>query len=118
VARAGGPPLHPGLRSRGAWRNRARHLWKDRLELLKPFVSLSSILAALLCSTWVCAQTPDTASSPRTLKKLSLEELMALEVTVTSVSRRPEKLSETASAIQVITQDDIRRSAPRACRKP
>jgi len=80
------------------------------LELLKPFVSLSSILAALLCSTWVCAQTPDTASSPRTLKKLSLEELMALEVTVTSVSRRPEKLSETASAIQVITQDDIRRS--------
>ncbi|HKB56021.1 MAG TPA: TonB-dependent receptor [Lacunisphaera sp.] len=42
------------------------------------------------------------------LKKLSLEELMGLEVT--SVSKRPEKLSETASAIQVITNEDIRRS--------
>lgn len=39
------------------------------------------------------------------LKKLSLEELMSLEVT--SVSRRPEKLTETASAIQVITSDAI-----------
>lgn len=41
------------------------------------------------------------------LKNLSLEELMNIEVT--SVSRRPEKLSQTASAIQVITQEDIRR---------
>ncbi len=80
------------------------------MELLKRFVSLSWFLVALLYSTWVCAQTQDTASSPRALKKLSLEELLALDVTVTSVSRRPEKLSETASAIQVITQDDIRRS--------
>ena len=43
-----------------------------------------------------------------TYKKLTLQELMDLEVT--SVSRRPEKLSDTASAIQVITGDDIRRS--------
>ena len=41
-------------------------------------------------------------------KRLSLSELMDLEVV--SVSRRPEKLSATASAIQVITGDDIRRS--------
>ncbi|MDF3056401.1 MAG: TonB-dependent receptor [Rariglobus sp.] len=41
-------------------------------------------------------------------KKLTLQELMDLEVT--SVSRRPEKLSETASAIQVISGEDIRRS--------
>lgn len=41
-------------------------------------------------------------------KKLSLQELMDLEVT--SVSRRPEKLSDTASAIQVITGEDIHRS--------
>lgn len=44
-----------------------------------------------------------------TLKKLSLEELFNVEVT--SVSRRQEKLSEVASAIQVITREDIRRSA-------
>ncbi len=42
------------------------------------------------------------------LKKLSLEELMDVEVT--SVSRHPERLSGTASAIQVITGEDIRRS--------
>jgi iron complex outermembrane receptor protein len=50
----------------------------------------------------------EIAASPNELKKLSVEELMDIEVT--SVSRRPEKLSETASAIQVITQEDIRRS--------
>lgn len=42
------------------------------------------------------------------LKKLSIEELMNVEVM--SVSKRTEKLAEAASAIQVITQDDIRRS--------
>lgn len=39
---------------------------------------------------------------------MSFEELMNIEVT--SVSKRPEKLSEVASAIQVITQEDIHRS--------
>jgi len=39
---------------------------------------------------------------------MSFEELMNIEVT--SVSKKPEKLSEVASAIQVITQEDIHRS--------
>jgi iron complex outermembrane receptor protein len=43
------------------------------------------------------------------LKKLSVEELMNVEVT--SVSKRAERLTEVASAIQVISQEDIRRSA-------
>jgi len=43
------------------------------------------------------------------LKKLSVEELMNIEVT--SVSKSPEKLTEVASAIQVITNEDIKRSA-------
>ena len=47
--------------------------------------------------------------SPGEYKKLSLEELM--DIQVTSVSRTPQKLSEVASAIQVITSEDIRRSA-------
>src|SRR5262245_14805684 len=54
------------------------------------------------------AETPAEATPPSMLKKLSVEQLMDIEVT--SVSKRPEKLSETASAIQVITQEDIRRS--------
>lgn len=42
------------------------------------------------------------------LKRLTLEQLM--DVDVMSVSGRPERLSETASAIQVITQEDIHQS--------
>jgi iron complex outermembrane receptor protein len=42
------------------------------------------------------------------LKQLNVEDLMNLQVT--SVARHPEKLIEAASAIQVITQEDIRRS--------
>src|SRR5262249_10701177 len=57
----------------------------------------------------VCAQTNnEPLPSPGTLKKLSVEELMDIEVT--TASRRPEKLAETASAIQVVTQEDIARS--------
>src|SRR5205823_38735 len=54
------------------------------------------------------AQTQEPLPPPSRLKRLSVEELMDIEVT--SVSKRPEKLSETASAIQVITEEDIRRS--------
>src|SRR6267378_604734 len=54
------------------------------------------------------AQEPRAGPSPGELKKLSVEELLNMEVT--SVSRRAEKLFEAASAIQVITQEDIRRS--------
>ncbi|MEO8670447.1 MAG: TonB-dependent receptor plug domain-containing protein [Tahibacter sp.] len=49
-----------------------------------------------------------SVADPGNLKKMRLEELMDVEVT--SVSRRPEKLSEAAPAIQVITAEDIRRS--------
>ncbi len=42
------------------------------------------------------------------LKKLSLKQLMNIEVT--SVSKHAEKLEEVASAVQVITQEDIRNS--------
>lgn len=49
-----------------------------------------------------------TASPLSALKRLSLEELLVLEVT--SVSKRPERLLEAAAAIQVITGEDIRRS--------
>ncbi len=47
-------------------------------------------------------------SSSSVLKKMSLEELMDVEVT--SVSRHPERLLDAASAIQVISGDEIRRS--------
>ena len=51
---------------------------------------------------------PNTQLSPSALKKLSVEELMNIEVT--SVSKSPEKLTEVASAIQVLTGEDVQRS--------
>jgi iron complex outermembrane receptor protein len=54
----------------------------------------------------VLAQSPDATTDD--LKSLSLDQLMNVEVT--SVSRHPEKLLQTASAIQVITREEIHRS--------
>ncbi len=72
-----------------------------------PYRTLLMLVLALRAGH-AFGQTPQAVQSPSDLKKLSLDELQAIEVT--SVSRRPEKLSETASAIQVITSEDIRRA--------
>ncbi len=67
-------------------------------------------VAATLLAISICS-TPAEADGSRTigeLKQLNVEDLMNVEVT--SVSRHPERLLATASAIQVITQEDIRRS--------
>ena len=45
---------------------------------------------------------------PQDLKRLSIEELASIDVT--SVSRRPERLSRTAAAISVVRQEDIHRT--------
>jgi len=68
--------------------------------------ALASALAAALGLDAHAAE--DEAPSPDSLKELSLEQLMDLEVT--SASRHPEKLAEAAAAIEVITGEDIRRS--------
>ncbi len=51
---------------------------------------------------------PQPASSSHNLMDLSIEELMNIEVT--TASRQAQKLSQTSSAVFVITQEDIRRS--------
>src|SRR6188768_4202473 len=69
------------------------------------------ITVAVGCAFFGCeAAGQPTSSLPHasTLKKLSLDQLLNIEVI--SVSKRPEKLADTASAIQVITGDDIRLS--------
>jgi iron complex outermembrane receptor protein len=53
-------------------------------------------------------QAQENPPSATALKKLSLEELVQQEVI--SVSRRPEVLSEVASGMEVIRDEDIRRS--------
>jgi iron complex outermembrane receptor protein len=71
-----------------------------KIILLWLFTCLTAI------PVWVSSQTVLPAASE--LKKLSFEELMSIEVT--SVSKVSEKLTEVASAIQVITHNDIYRS--------
>lgn len=66
------------------------------------------VLCLTVLSNIAFSQSQDSLFSSKKLKKLSLEELMNIEVT--SISMRPEKLSEVASAIQVITNEDIHRS--------
>ena len=65
-------------------------------------------MAFALLSLFVLAHADDALQSPSELKKLSLEELFDMEVT--TVSKKPEKLSDTAAALHVVTQDDILRS--------
>ncbi len=63
------------------------------------------LLLLCVCASVSClAQT----SPPRDLTQASLEDL--LNIQVTSVSKKEQKLSKTGAAVYVITQDDIERS--------
>lgn len=64
-------------------------------------------IAVMHASVWAAAAKQKQAT-PAVLARLSLEQLSNVEVT--SVSKKGEKLAETAAAVYVITQDDIRRS--------
>jgi iron complex outermembrane receptor protein len=65
-------------------------------------------LGLVIFSRGAFAQTSQDVAAPGDLKKLSVEQLMDVEVT--SVSLYPGNLLDAPSAIQVVTQDDIRRS--------
>jgi iron complex outermembrane receptor protein len=69
---------------------------------------LVAALASGLIAISASVAADQAAPSSGELKQLSLEDLMNIQVT--SVSLRPERLSSTPSAIQVITAEDIRRS--------
>src|SRR4029077_225765 len=79
-----------------------------------PWIWLSGwvILLLLLGCRVAGGQFPDSQKPPQPslddLTQVSLENLMNMEVT--SVSKKEQKLSRVASAIFVITQEDIRRS--------
>jgi iron complex outermembrane receptor protein len=66
------------------------------------------LLAASLLPALSGTAVAQVAPAATELKKLSIEELM--EIDVTSVSRRAERLNQAAAAIVVITQEEIRRS--------
>jgi len=66
------------------------------------------LAVGVVCSTRVLGDTEE-ASTAGALKNLSLEQLMNEEVVL--VSRTPEKLTESPSAVQVLMGDEIRRSS-------
>jgi iron complex outermembrane recepter protein len=66
------------------------------------------LCACALCGSAVRAQTREPRPSIGTLKKLSVEQL--IDVEVTSVSRGSERLGGAAAAVTVVTNEDIRRS--------
>jgi iron complex outermembrane receptor protein len=77
------------------------------MPLPREKISPVIILISLIFLSPVATSAQDSVSIAK-MKKLSLEELLDIEVT--SISMRPEKLTEVASAVQVITGEDIHRS--------
>jgi iron complex outermembrane recepter protein len=75
-----------------------------------PMSFLRGIIVIILSTTTTTlfSQQPDTLYATQSLKHLSLEELMNIQVT--SVSKHAEKLLDAPSAIQVITAEHIRQS--------
>ena len=69
---------------------------------------LRTTIAVVCLASGVAASPATSQPGPRDLKKLSIEELM--EISVTLATRDPAPIRDAAAAIDVITADDIRRS--------
>ncbi len=79
------------------------------LAVASPLCAQDAVRSAISGTRLTSAETSSAAyRSPAELKKLSLEQLV--DVQISSASRRPEPISQAASAIDVITGDTIRRS--------
>src|SRR3989442_1775885 len=77
--------------------------------LIGCLVRVVSVWLLALATTIVCTSGfSHAATAPSELTELSLEELMNVEVT--SVSKKPERLSDAAAAVYVISREDIRPS--------
>lgn len=81
---------------------------RGRRSAVLSAILLSQLIAAESAGVWAAEPPSTTATQAAALKQLSVDQLFDLEVT--SVSKRPQRLSETASAVQVITHEDIVRS--------
>lgn len=77
---------------------------------MKRSIRQTALLACgcLTCTAALHAQTDQTLLSAQALKKLSLEQL--LDVEVTSVSGTSQRLTRAAAAVSVVSDDDISRT--------
>jgi iron complex outermembrane receptor protein len=74
----------------------------------RPLVLIVVIFSLLISPGLALAQANEILPPPSALKKLSVEELMNLDVT--SVAKEPQPYGQAPAAIQVVTGDDIRRA--------
>src|SRR6266404_7407005 len=79
-------------------------MWHHRFAILRA----APAALALLLTVPARAGVPQEKPPPADLADASLEELMNIQVT--SVSKKEQKLGKAGAAIYVITQEDIRRS--------
>jgi iron complex outermembrane receptor protein len=82
---------------------RPGHIFRLTQRLGRTAISL----VAGLCTAFVVQAASNTGTLPDDLTEMSLEALMSIEVT--SVSKKPQKKSEAAAAIFVITNNDLKR---------
>ena len=68
------------------------------------------IFFAFICPSPVFSANEKSLAEEDEIFEMDISQLMQMEVTVTSVSKRPEQLHKAASAIYVLTEEDIRRS--------
>jgi iron complex outermembrane recepter protein len=78
--------------------------YNARVPRTQLLTRLAAVVACLVLPLTVCAQTGQTGS----LVDMSIEDLM--NVRVTTVSKRDQNLRDTAAAISVISNDDLRRA--------
>lgn len=91
------------LRCRGRWQKKRASTPQSRDRRFSRFLPISATAALLFCGIPANAQQPEND-----LTRLSLEQLM--DIKITSVAKKPQRVSQSAAAVHVITSDDIRRS--------
>lgn len=69
-------------------------------------------VVAVLAAVMISVQHASFAAEPDPgqLADLSLEQLMASTITVSSVARRPGSVQRSPAAVSIVTQEDLRRS--------
>ena len=71
---------------------------------------LSLLIASLFFPHNVFAEIKSSQQLPQDLTEVGLEALLNFDLEITTVSKKKQKLSEVASAVYIVTQEDIRRS--------
>src|SRR5205814_9606805 len=72
-------------------------------------MSRTSLLTKMLVAAWpLVAQSAGQESSPKKLAEMDIEDLMNIQIT--SVSKKAQRVKAVAAAVFVITSEDIRRS--------